>query len=48
MKNAGYIYDKYIYNRLRLSGVIINFQYNNCDSANVIETKAGTINRIID
>ena len=28
MKNAGYICEKSIYNRLRLPGVVIHFKYN--------------------
>ena len=41
MKNAGQICNKCIYityNRLRLPDVVIHFEYNNSQSANVIET----------
>ena len=41
MKNAGHICDKCIYkmyNRLHLPDVAIHFEYNNSESAKVIET----------
>ena len=41
MKNAGHICDKRIdtiYIQLRLPGVVIRFEYDNSESANVIET----------
>ena len=52
MKNVGHICDKCIYkmyNRLRLPGIVIHFEYNNSESANVIETLFNKLmNRLSD
>ena len=42
MKNVGHICDKYmyidkIYNQMHLLGIVIHFEYNNSESANVLE-----------
>ena len=43
MKNAGNICDKCMYNRLRLPGVFVHFEYSNCESASVMETLVNQI-----
>ena len=45
MRNAGHICDKCIYNRLRLPGVVIRFEFNiRSESTHVMKTLFNQIN----
>ena len=47
MKNAQHIFDKCIYKRLHILGVVIYFEYNNSESANIMETLFNQISTVI-